>query len=146
MLQILGVELCGEPLDWDDVRPFLKRFEECDVSNTGRITREDLDHIYEADCVSHDQLLEQMHGAWSEAAIVRAEEYEHERESRLSHRRQSYHTMKRLVSSVSHVDLADFSARGRVSKWKAVGMVVKASTRLEDKGERARVPSISEEE
>ena len=28
MRQILGVELCGERLSWDDVRPFMKKFDE----------------------------------------------------------------------------------------------------------------------
>lgn len=47
MLQILGVELCGEPLHWDDVRPFIKRFEEMDVSKRGVIGQDDLDAIYQ---------------------------------------------------------------------------------------------------
>jgi hypothetical protein len=46
MMQLLGVELCGEPLKWDDVRPFVKKFDELDVSATGTITRDDLDRFY----------------------------------------------------------------------------------------------------
>ena len=33
---VLGVELCGEPLQWDDVRPFRLLFSRLDVSETGR--------------------------------------------------------------------------------------------------------------
>jgi len=42
MLMILGVELCGEPLRWKDVRPFVLKFQQLDVSNTGKITKADL--------------------------------------------------------------------------------------------------------
>lgn len=42
MLQILGVELCGEPLSWGDVRPFILLFDRLDVSKTGRLTNKDL--------------------------------------------------------------------------------------------------------
>ena len=43
MLMILGVEVCGEELRWEDVRPFVKIFERLDVSKTGRITGSDLE-------------------------------------------------------------------------------------------------------
>jgi len=47
MLRLLGVELCGEPLRFDDVLPFMKKFEELDVSETGRITKADLDAFFQ---------------------------------------------------------------------------------------------------
>ena len=40
---VLGVELCGQPLTWDDVRPFLVQFARFDVSKTGRLSSEDLE-------------------------------------------------------------------------------------------------------
>ena len=43
MLQILGVELCGEPLRLDDVRPFRIMFESLDVDSTGKLSKDDLD-------------------------------------------------------------------------------------------------------
>lgn len=35
MLMILGVEMCGEPLTWSDVRPFVQKFERLDASGNG---------------------------------------------------------------------------------------------------------------
>lgn len=46
MLQNLGVELCGEPLRWDDVLPFMKTFDKLDVSKSGKIDSDDLDKYY----------------------------------------------------------------------------------------------------
>jgi len=43
MMMLLGVELCGEPLKWDDVRPFRITFNKFDVSKTGTLTRDDLE-------------------------------------------------------------------------------------------------------
>ena len=43
MMMHLGVELCGEPLKWEDVRPFTLQFDRFDVSQTGRVSSEDLD-------------------------------------------------------------------------------------------------------
>ena len=45
MLIMLGVELCGEPLKWDDVRPFIQKFDELDQrgEQINCITREDLE-------------------------------------------------------------------------------------------------------
>jgi len=43
MLINLGVELCGEPLKWEDVRPFRLQFERFDVSKTGRLSSDDLE-------------------------------------------------------------------------------------------------------
>ena len=43
MLMILGVEICGEPLQWGDVVPFVKVFHRLDVSKTGRIDGTDLE-------------------------------------------------------------------------------------------------------
>ena len=80
MLQLLGVELCGEPLHWDDVRPFILRFEEMDVSKRGRISREDLDAIYQAEGKEHEKLMQQIH--WSDSTLHLLEEFEHEREER----------------------------------------------------------------
>ena len=51
MLQILGVELCGEPLKWDDVRPFILKFEHLDASSghLGRIKKKALEKFYDDD-------------------------------------------------------------------------------------------------
>ena len=42
MLQILGVELCGEPLHWGDVRPFIILFDRLDVSKTRKLSQVEL--------------------------------------------------------------------------------------------------------
>eukprot|EP00929_Paragymnodinium_shiwhaense_P085661 TRINITY_DN46082_c0_g1_i1.p1 TRINITY_DN46082_c0_g1~~TRINITY_DN46082_c0_g1_i1.p1 ORF type:complete len:623 (+),score=187.77 TRINITY_DN46082_c0_g1_i1:87-1955(+) len=42
-LIILGAQLCGEPLKWSTVMPFVKRFEAADVDGSGCLTREDLE-------------------------------------------------------------------------------------------------------
>ena len=39
----MGVELCGQPLKWDDVRPFKLQFGLFDVSKTGKLTADDLE-------------------------------------------------------------------------------------------------------
>lgn len=39
----MGVELCGQPLKWDDVRPFKLQFRQFDVSKTGRLSADDLE-------------------------------------------------------------------------------------------------------
>ena len=66
MMQILGVELCGEPLKWDDVRPFVHKFTELDVSRTGTINQEDLLKFYESESRAHQAKLESL--AWSAGA------------------------------------------------------------------------------
>ena len=38
----MGVELCGQPLKWDDVRPFKLQFGLFDVSKTGKLSADDL--------------------------------------------------------------------------------------------------------
>jgi len=43
MMMILGVELCGEPLSWDNLRPFMLQFDQFDVSKTGVLSKEDLE-------------------------------------------------------------------------------------------------------
>lgn len=43
MLSILGVTVCGEPLGYNDVRPFRILFERLDVSKTGRLSDADLE-------------------------------------------------------------------------------------------------------
>ena len=48
MMMNLGVQLCGQPLRWDDVRPFLLQFERFDVSKTGRLSPEDLERYVQA--------------------------------------------------------------------------------------------------
>mmetsp|Transcript_23088 Transcript_23088/g.38199 ORF Transcript_23088/g.38199 Transcript_23088/m.38199 type:complete len:497 (+) Transcript_23088:223-1713(+) len=53
MLMMLGVELCGEPLTWADVLPFKAKFRKLDVSNTGRISREDLKELVKMSKASH---------------------------------------------------------------------------------------------
>ena len=39
----MGVELCGQKLTWDDVRPFKVQFKQLDVSKTHRLSKQDLD-------------------------------------------------------------------------------------------------------
>ena len=48
MMMLLGVELCGEPLKWADVRPFMLQHERFDVSKTGRLSSDDLDKYTDA--------------------------------------------------------------------------------------------------
>ena len=43
MLMNLGVQLCGQKLTWDDVRPFKLQFQMFDVSKTGRLSKDDLE-------------------------------------------------------------------------------------------------------
>ena len=46
MLMVLGVELCGEPLQWSDVQPFIVKFRALSTRSRlddDRITREDID-------------------------------------------------------------------------------------------------------
>ena len=43
MLQVLGVELCGEPLSWGDVRPFMLLFDRLDVDNNKKLSKTDLE-------------------------------------------------------------------------------------------------------
>lgn len=45
MLTRLGVELCGEPLNWNDVKPILKQFEDADKNDDGRLNKDDLQNI-----------------------------------------------------------------------------------------------------
>lgn len=73
MLQILGVELCGERLRWDDVRPFITKFDELDVSKTGRISKQDLETFYEQDREEQQRVLEQI--GWSRDDVARAKEH-----------------------------------------------------------------------
>ena len=39
----LGVELCGQTLTWDDVRPFKLQFRMLDMSRTGKVSPADLE-------------------------------------------------------------------------------------------------------
>ena len=39
----LGVQLCGQPLTWDDVRPFKLQFYMFDISKTGKLSSDDLE-------------------------------------------------------------------------------------------------------
>jgi len=48
MLTRLGVELCGEPLNWNDVKPILVQFETADKNDDGRLNAEDLRKMTEA--------------------------------------------------------------------------------------------------
>lgn len=43
MLSILGVTICGEPLGYNDVRPFRILFERLDVSKTRKLSQADLE-------------------------------------------------------------------------------------------------------
>ena len=48
MMMILGVELCGQPLSWDNLRPFMLQFDQFDVSKTGVLSKEDLQKYTDA--------------------------------------------------------------------------------------------------
>ena len=43
MLSILGVTVCGEPLGYNDVHPFRILFKRLNVSQTGKLSRADLE-------------------------------------------------------------------------------------------------------
>uniref|UniRef100_A0A6U3RFT8 Potassium channel domain-containing protein n=1 Tax=Octactis speculum TaxID=3111310 RepID=A0A6U3RFT8_9STRA len=47
MLILLGVKLCDKPLEWNDVRPFILKFENLDKDNDGRIAHDELDLFVE---------------------------------------------------------------------------------------------------
>ena len=74
MLQLLGVELCGEALDWGDVVPFVKKFEELDTTRTGTISKEDLEAFYEQDVAEQQRRIERM--KWSTAARTLVTEHQ----------------------------------------------------------------------
>lgn len=42
MLIKLGAQMCGSPLDWSDVQPFVQRFDAFDLDKSGRLTKDDL--------------------------------------------------------------------------------------------------------
>jgi hypothetical protein len=42
MLTKLGVEMCGQPLQWDDIKPMLAQFDAADKTKDGRLNQEDL--------------------------------------------------------------------------------------------------------
>lgn len=42
MLTNMGVELCGQPLEWSDVKPLLAQFDAADKTGDGRLTEDDL--------------------------------------------------------------------------------------------------------
>jgi len=43
MLNLLGATLCGEPLGYKDIRPFQILFKRLDVSNSGKLSNQDLE-------------------------------------------------------------------------------------------------------
>jgi hypothetical protein len=43
MLIHLGVEICGEPMTWNDVRPFRLKFNQMDMTQTGKISKLDIE-------------------------------------------------------------------------------------------------------
>ena len=46
MLRIQGVTFCGVPLGYNDVNPFRILFQRLNVSDTGRLSREDLEQAH----------------------------------------------------------------------------------------------------
>ena len=50
----LGAEICGEPLTWDEVTPFLKKFDALDKTRTGYLDRADLASMIEQSRRAHD--------------------------------------------------------------------------------------------
>ena len=73
MLQMLGVKLCDEELKWDDVMPFLKKFDELDVSKTGKIDRDDLDKFYKQDRKEQAQRIKD--AGFTDEHIARAQSF-----------------------------------------------------------------------
>ena len=76
MLMVLGVELCGHPLRWTDLRPFIATFEKLDVSETGRISHDDLEEYARRQKAM-------LPGAAKEADRRKAAEHEHGASHRL---------------------------------------------------------------
>ena len=62
----LGVQLCGQPLTWDDVRPFKLQFYMFDISKTGKLSSDDLEaYITKMEEVRRNQQVErQERGRW----------------------------------------------------------------------------------
>ena len=106
MLQLLGVELCGERLSWDDVRPFMKKFDELDITKTGRITKSDLDTFYEQHQLEREQKLKALD--WSESTMQMV----HTAGTRLDAMRRRKEA-KPQPPSQSHDEAARFGARVR---------------------------------
>merc|ERR1712216_1058700 len=42
MLTHMGVELCGHPLEWSDVKPLLAQFDAADKTHDGRLKEDDV--------------------------------------------------------------------------------------------------------
>lgn len=49
MLITLGAELCGSPLQWSDVEPFIHKFDALDVDGSGKLTATDLEKMVQAE-------------------------------------------------------------------------------------------------
>lgn len=47
MMIQLGVEICGQPLEWEDIKPFLAQFDAADVNNDGTLSAGDLTMMVE---------------------------------------------------------------------------------------------------
>jgi len=58
MLMMLGCEVCGQQLSWEDVTPFLVKFDALDASKTGRIDKSDLQKMV------RDSRRRSSHEAW----------------------------------------------------------------------------------
>jgi len=71
MLQILGVELCGEPLQWEDVRPFILKFDELDTMHHGRIDKRVLERFCDDDLTQTRDRVKKL--GWSSKSLHRAE-------------------------------------------------------------------------
>ena len=65
----------------DDVRPFVQKFDELDVSKTGRISSEDLDTFYSMERQRHDNLMEKL--GWDEATKLMTKDYEADHAARI---------------------------------------------------------------
>ncbi|CAE7496174.1 TPKA [Symbiodinium natans] len=49
----IGAELAGLPLEWEDIAPFIKQFEDFDVDHSGHLSKEDLVEMADALKESH---------------------------------------------------------------------------------------------
>eukprot|EP00439_Symbiodinium_sp_Y106_P029792 s4515_g3.t1 len=48
ILMEIGAELAGLPLEWEDIAPFIKQFEDFDVDGSGHLSKEDLNDMAES--------------------------------------------------------------------------------------------------
>ena len=73
MMQILGVELCGQPLRWDDVRPFILKFDELDTMHHGRIDKRVLERFAREEAAETERRVAKL--GWSTRSLLAAHQH-----------------------------------------------------------------------